>query len=311
MTGHSPPQVSVITPFLNGGRFIGDAVESVLAQTYRSWELLLVDDGSTDDSSARARKYASAYPDRIRCLEHPGRVNRGATVSRNIAVRHSRGKYLAFLDADDVWLPNKLEAQVAILEDHDEAAMVFGQPLYWRSWTEEAEAGDTTPELWVEPNTLVRPPRMLAVSYPLGSGGAPCPSDLLVRREYVERVGGFEESFTGKYQLFEDQAFLAKVYLTGAVFVAAATWTKYRLHDRSCVAVVKRAGQYHHVRHHYLRWLEQHLQLVGHGDRVIQQQLAAALEKYQPRETRWTHRQWRRIKSRFVAYGLLSRGTRA
>ena len=297
------PVVSVITPFFNAGRFVREAVDSVLAQTYHNWELLLVDDGSTDEGAARVHEYVHRHPDRIRCLEHPGHANRGATVSRNLAVRQSRGKYLAFLDADDVWLPHKLDAQVAILEDHDEAVMVFGRPLYWRSWTSGADAKDTTPELWVDANSVVHPPHMLSVSYPLGPGGAPCPSDLLVRRECVEAAGGFEESFTGIYQLFEDQAFLAKVYLVGSVFVADATWTKYRLHDDSCVAVVKRLGQDRHVRRHYLRWLEQYLRSVGNVDSRIHQQLADALRRDGPRQVRWTRRLWRRLKSHIVGKG--------
>jgi glycosyltransferase involved in cell wall biosynthesis len=306
------PLVSVVTPFFNAGRFIRDAVDSVLAQTYGNWELLLVDDGSTDDGAARVHEYVRRHADRIRCLEHPGHANRGMTSSRNLAVRQSRGKYLAFLDADDVWLPHKLDAQVAILEEHDEAVMVFGRPLYWRSWTSGADAKDTTPELWVDANSVVHPPRMLSVSYPLGPGGAPCPSDLLVRRECVEVVGGFEESFIRvPRELFEDQAFLAKVYLIGGVFVADATWTKYRLHDDQCVAVVKRAGQYHHARRYYLRWLEQYLRSVSNVDSGIQQQLADALRRAGPKQVRWTRRLWRRLKNRLAARRMLLRGTRS
>src|SRR5689334_8717967 len=110
------PLVSAVIIFFNGENFLKESIESVRAQTYPNWELLLADDGSTDGSPALARRYAEAEPSRIKYLEHPGHENRGKNAARNLGVRHARGKYIAPLDHDDVWLPNKLEEQVAILE---------------------------------------------------------------------------------------------------------------------------------------------------------------------------------------------------
>src|SRR5205085_967833 len=120
------PLVSIIIPFLNAGPFIEETIESVRAQTYAEWELLLADDGSTDSSTATAKRYAEGYSNRVRYLEHAGHVNRGLSATRNLGIRHSRGHLIAFLDADDVWLPHKLERQVAILNSQPEAAMVYG-----------------------------------------------------------------------------------------------------------------------------------------------------------------------------------------
>src|SRR3712207_221993 len=78
------PRVSVVVIFLDAARFLGEAVASVLGQTYGAWELLLVDDGSTDGSSALARGYAAAQPGRVRYLEHPGHANRGMSAARNL-----------------------------------------------------------------------------------------------------------------------------------------------------------------------------------------------------------------------------------
>src|SRR5579862_1030782 len=103
----SMPLVSVIISFLNGARFIREAVESVFVQTYRNWELLLVDDGSTDQSTQIAREYASLHSENVRYLEHNGHSNRGLSASRNLGIRRSGGEFLAFLDCDDVWLPQK------------------------------------------------------------------------------------------------------------------------------------------------------------------------------------------------------------
>ena len=94
--------VSTIIIFLNAERFLAEAIESVLAQTYPTWELWLVDDGSTDRSSQLARDYAARHAARIHYLEHPGHENRGKSASRNLGLRHARGEYVALLDADDV-----------------------------------------------------------------------------------------------------------------------------------------------------------------------------------------------------------------
>src|SRR5689334_20378787 len=128
------PVVSVIMIFLNGERFLLEAVRSVLQQTYQSWEILLVDDGSTDASTEIARRFALDSPERIRYLEHAQHANRGMSASRNLGMRYARGAYLAFLDADDIWLPAKLEKQVAILEAHPEAAMAYGPLYFWSEW---------------------------------------------------------------------------------------------------------------------------------------------------------------------------------
>ena len=109
------PLVSAIIIFLNAEKFIEEAIESVFAQTYENWELLLVDDGSTDSSTRIALRYAEQHHDKVRYLEHSGHQNLGMSAARNLGISHAKGAYLAFLDADDVWLPRKLEQQVAIM----------------------------------------------------------------------------------------------------------------------------------------------------------------------------------------------------
>ena len=113
--------VSIIIPFLNSERFLSETIESVLHQSYTQWELLLVDDGSTDSSTRIAKECAARLPEKIRYLEHAGHRNRGLTCSRNLGARNSCGEYLAFLDSDDVWLPHKLDAQVALMDSQLEA----------------------------------------------------------------------------------------------------------------------------------------------------------------------------------------------
>ena len=85
-----PVRVSIVLPFFTSSRFMRECIDAVLAQTYADWELVLVDDGSNDDSSAIAREYVERVPNRVRCIEHPGRENRGISASRNLGASRTR-----------------------------------------------------------------------------------------------------------------------------------------------------------------------------------------------------------------------------
>ena len=101
--------VSVITSVYNSGRYISKAIESVLAQTYQNWELLITDDGSTDGTIVIVESYV-AKDSRIRLLRHD--VNSGPGAARNTSLKNAQGRYVAFLDSDDYWMPDKLERQL-------------------------------------------------------------------------------------------------------------------------------------------------------------------------------------------------------
>lgn len=108
------PLVSVITPAYNAERYIGDAIRSVLAQTYTDWEMIIVDDGSTDRTCAIIESYAARDP-RISLVRL--KENSGPAVARNAAMARAQGRYLAFLDADDEWLPEKLAKQLRFMQE--------------------------------------------------------------------------------------------------------------------------------------------------------------------------------------------------
>lgn len=116
------PTVSVIMPCYNAANYLADSVESVIAQTFRDWELLIINDCSRDNSMEIAESYA-AKDKRVRLL-HTDSPSGSATVPRNIGIREARGRYIAFLDADDQWLPEKLEQQLPLF-DAPEVAVVF------------------------------------------------------------------------------------------------------------------------------------------------------------------------------------------
>jgi glycosyltransferase involved in cell wall biosynthesis len=280
--------------FYEAERYIAEAIESVLGQSFTDYELLLVDDGSTDAGTAIARGYADRHAPRVRYLEHEGHANRGACAARNLGLRHARGEFVAFIDSDDVWRPGKLADQVRIMDLHPELGMVCGAVRYWNSWAGGEDA--VVPSGHVQ-DRVVLPPEAALEVYPLGDGAAPCPSDLLMRRDLVLSLGGFEERFTGPRQLFEDQAFLAKLYLAAPVYFAGSVWLDYRQHAASCVADVTRSGRKEEVRRFFFHWLADYVA----GRPSVEARVLAALDS-----KLWPYRhphldRARRLSARFVA----------
>lgn len=108
--------VSIIMPSYNTARYIKDSIDSVIAQTYQNWELIIIDDCSTDDSIEIINSYRDP---RIRLLTNE--KNSGAAISRNYGLREAKGRYIAFLDSDDIWVKEKLEKQVNFIQEHNYA----------------------------------------------------------------------------------------------------------------------------------------------------------------------------------------------
>lgn len=107
--------VSIIMPSYNTGKYIADSIRSVVNQTYTNWELIIVDDCSTDNTDLIVKQYLE--DERIKYLKNE--KNSGAAVSRNYALKEAKGKWIAFLDSDDLWHPEKLERQIAFMEEND------------------------------------------------------------------------------------------------------------------------------------------------------------------------------------------------
>lgn len=258
--------VSVVLNFLNAERFIEEAIESVYSQSYPVWELLLVDDGSTDASSPIARRHAASNPAQVRYLEFPGHENRGASAARNLGLREARGELIAFLDSDDVWRPQRLERSVELLRAHPDADMAYGESEYWYSWIGEdaAHADHVQPQGFTADRVVPAPD--LLIRYLTHAAAIPCPTSMTVRSEAAQSCGGFVESFRGMH---DDQAFLARFCLHHDVYVARECWDRYRQHEASLCALAERLGEVAAARQAYLRWLRAFLEEEGmRGTRV-------------------------------------------
>jgi glycosyltransferase involved in cell wall biosynthesis len=249
------PTVSVVLPFLDPQPFFLEAIASVLAQTYEDWELLLVDDGSNDGSGEVATAFTNLYPGRIRCLRHDGGGTRGMSASRNLGLSEARGSYVAFLDADDVWYPAKLQEQVTLLSAHPDVAMVYGSTEWWYSWTGNPSdrARDFVQELGIPVDRVLEPPALVTA---LLRREHPTMTPALVRRDSLMRAGGFEDVFHG---LYEDQAACVKIGIDQRVLVSSACWYRWRQHPRSSCAVSLATGNYAQARQLFLEWLDEFL----------------------------------------------------
>jgi glycosyltransferase involved in cell wall biosynthesis len=163
--------VSVLLPVCNGERYIAEAIESVLGQTVPPVELIIVDDGSTDSTRSVLEKFSG----KITLLTQP---NRGQTEALLEALKIARGEYLAFQDADDIWVPQKLEWQLAALAADPALGAVFGMMRQFIS-----------PDVPVERHAAIRPAQEIAAGEV-----RVC---MLVRRSEFERIGNFDPYYRG------------------------------------------------------------------------------------------------------------------
>jgi glycosyltransferase involved in cell wall biosynthesis len=122
------PLVSGICPVYNCEKYVERAIKSVVEQEYPNWELLLIDDGSADNSWGRIKEWSKS-DNRIVALHHPQHANLGVSATRNLGISRAHGEFLAFLDADDEWLPHKLARQVEVMTRHPDVGLVYGQAL--------------------------------------------------------------------------------------------------------------------------------------------------------------------------------------
>jgi len=231
----TPGLVSVLIPTFNRARLVGSAIESALAQDYQAIEVLVIDDGSSDGTFSMMTDVYKGNP-KVRIL---AKANGGVSSARNMGLREARGEFIAFLDADDSWLPGKLALQLECLRRFPEAGMVWtdmaavdgeGHTLherYLRKMYSAYKYYPTTRDLFAKG---LREARIGAVDAfcgdifsPMVLGNLVHTSTVLLRRDRAQKVGHFNEAFrTG-----EDYPFHLRTCLEGPVAYADAVTIRY------------------------------------------------------------------------------------
>jgi glycosyltransferase involved in cell wall biosynthesis len=173
--------VSVIIPAFNAESFIAEAIESVIGQTYKAIEIIVIDDGSKDGTKKVAEKYA----DKVRIISQS---NLGAGAARNNGIKEARGEVIAFLDADDVWFADKVEKQVAILNKHEDVFLVSGSGEYYvnENKTPEKDSPNCGDEIYNKPLNIYKTL--------LSKGNVVWTSSVIVRRSVFDDIGLFDET---------------------------------------------------------------------------------------------------------------------
>jgi len=254
-------RVSVLIPAYNCAATIGEALRSVLEQQgAEALEVIVVDDGSTDGTL----EALAPWQDRVRVLRQ---ANRGPAAARNRALAAAQGEYIAFLDADDLWLPGKLAAQLEYLARHRELKVVYGR---WERWLPDGSVvpvddyassdGEihTAASGWIYTGMLLD-----SMIHSITA---------MVHREVIDAVGGFDESLrTG-----EDYDFWLRVTRRFRVAKLARTLARYRIHPHSATAAEQRENNEYRV---LVRALQQYGDSDAEGRRVDRRQLERRLAR--------------------------------
>jgi len=198
-TGRRSPVVSVITPAYNAAAFLAETVRSVLGQTFSDLELIIVEDGSTDDTLAVARRLA-ATDSRVRVVATP---NGGPAAARNVALRAAGGEFIALLDSDDVWRPQYLARQIALLDANPDVSIVTSNAI-----NRGGGANFDAKPYWTQTTGVER----LTVLDIIRQQDSVCILSVFRRRVY-ETIGGFDPTFNGN----EDYEYWLRATLTGLV----------------------------------------------------------------------------------------------
>ncbi len=255
-------QISVIIHFLNAAKYLSQAIDSVLRQTFMDWELILVDGGSTDASVVIARRYQAERPDQIRILEHRGATTLGIFSSRLWGAESANAPILALLDSDDEWHPQFLERHYAIYQYvfAQRPGMVYCPVTYW--WEDAASAVQSYVQP-VPPPGLHEPPDLLIPFLEENYQRSAANSAVMIARELVLQARSLIG--TANEGMAEDQYLWSCLLTQMPVFVSPEPLARYRQWAGSTCATTLKRDQAITLRRTHLRWLREHLIASYHG----------------------------------------------
>lgn len=202
------PAVSVIIPTYNSAAFLQETIESVLGQTYSDFEIIVVDDGSTDETERVMQSFGTR-------VSYVKQENKGVSAARNQGIKLARARYVAFLDSDDLWVPQKLAEQVPLLDEDPEIGLVYSD------WAVVTEHGVAEPSFH-----STRPGASGYVFNELVRTGFILTSGTVVRRSCLDEVGDFDESLSvaEDYDLWLRICYRWKVAVVNKALVTKRSW---------------------------------------------------------------------------------------
>lgn len=218
MSNNNQPLVSVVIPCYNSEKWIIEALNSVSSQSYKNTEIIIVDDGSTDGT----KDIVLSYDKKIRYYYQ---INKGPAAARNVGIEKSKGKYVAFLDSDDLWIEHKLEKQIQFLEENDEYKLVFSNVNV------VDEKGEY---LYTQYNKVPNQKSKLIKSFFLGKISMNTPT-IVVYKSIADEIQGFNEKLPSR----EDHFFLMSVANDHKMFHFKEPLVKRRINQSSLSQSVK------------------------------------------------------------------------
>lgn len=239
------PQVDIIIPAYNAARFLPMALDSVIAQTFEDWRILLIDDGSTDNTAEIVSLYETRLGLKLRYIKQP---NAGLPAARNTAIRNSSAEYLALLDADDVWLPCRLEESLKCFRDFPQVGLAYG-------FISRIDADGVVLDTFTKPSK--HPAGHIAPYIYMRTMNLPCPT-VTFRRSCVQDVGLFDESMRAT----EDRDLWVRIALQYEVALVPKVIAHYRISPQAMTTDPNRMLEAQ------LRFVEKHYGSPGCGRRA-------------------------------------------
>lgn len=209
------PKVSVIIPVYNGAKNLKETIESILNQTFKDFEVIVIDDCSTDNSREIVTKY---FGSKVKLIVHQKNMG-GPAPTKNTGINEAKGEYLAFTDHDDIWFPTKLEKQIAVLEEDKEAVANFTNGYILNN-----DTGENIAQRWGKINE--KPERKETLEKLLNQNFILSTTSALIRKSVIAKIGGFDD----KMKLADDYEMWLRLANTGRLTFIFEPLFQWRYH---------------------------------------------------------------------------------
>jgi len=245
--------VSIIIPCYNSGKYLSECIDSILFQDYTDFEIIIVNDCSSDNTSQIATNYAKVDI-RIKVTSTSDVQSMGASNARNKGFEISKGEYVVFLDSDDIWLPTSLKRLVNLIEEHNEVGWLIGNCIYFKDFRYNLDSYQYSKYDFEEG---VYEKFELLPKFIRNFNQTPSQGAAIIKRDVIIKIKGWENEFK---MTFTDQAFYSKILCETKTFVTYDYFLLYRNHEESSSMKSFRNGEFKKNEKIYFQWLIRNIQ---------------------------------------------------